>query len=76
MRRSKAVIIVALRAFKWTLRGTLNIPATVCLSNTHVSRSKVSSEYSSAQADKIIIIIINNFSAISMFKEWKNEDCQ
>ena len=57
--RSIAGIIVALRAFKWTFRRTLDIPPPLtprgCLSNTHVSRGKVSSGYSTTLADKVII---------------------
>jgi len=57
--RSIAVNIVALRVFKWTLRRIFRIlhpPPSGCLSNTHVSRGKVSSEYSAALADEVIII--------------------
>ena len=56
--RSKAGIIVSLRAFKWALRRTHDYPPPahrVCFSNTHVSRGKFSNEYSATLADKVII---------------------
>jgi len=51
------VIIVALLAFKWTLRRTLNN-----LSPPSVSICKVNSQYSAAQVDKVIIIKMFEFS--------------
>jgi hypothetical protein len=59
--RNIAVIIVVLRAFKWTLRRTVNItspPNSVCLSNTHVCRVKFSGEYYAALANRIIGVVI------------------
>jgi hypothetical protein len=53
-KRNVAVVIVGLRAFKWTLRRTLNIPTpfSECLSHTHVSGGKFSSKLSAVQAEK------------------------